>query len=465
MGACSHYLDEPYDNRVELQSVQDYRALLSQAYPERQDLFTDILTDDYHHYANTMQASLTSTYVPLYLWQDHYTEGRATPSAAYAHYYEKIYLANTVIEEVMACVGDEEVKQVLLGEAYVVRAYAYFTLVNLFGMHYNPQTASSDLGVPLVLEVPTANKPTFSRSTVAEVYGQITADIERGLAFFLQHPTLVSSNPYHFNLSSTYAFLCRLHLYRSDWEEAVKYGDLALSESGGEVRDLATDLKQWTSYGVAYFAQEFMNPSTHRNILLASQSDVFLTRPTGFRLSGFYPSHSLYYTFPKDDLRYRLFSAGGTVIDSITNYVKYAQQPNQPNVSVSRYDCFTVEEVLLNRAEALMQQATPDRGQAIESVEKIRRLRISPYAAQKTDKWSDSQLLDWIYAERRKELLGQGMRWFDIKRWRLPVAHRLMRASTRPDAVLTADDRRKALQIPISARIGNPVLENQLNPR
>ncbi|WP_437922194.1 RagB/SusD family nutrient uptake outer membrane protein [Sphingobacterium sp. LRF_L2] len=465
LSSCNKYLNEPYDNRVELTTVADYRALLSQAYPERQDLFTDILTDDYHHYASMMQASLTATYVPLYLWQDDYVEGTATPARAYAHYYEKIYLANTVIAEVMLSQGDQAAQEALLGEALVVRAYSYFSLVNLFGKHYDKTTAISDLGVPLVLEVTTENNPTFHRATVDAVYQQIENDMAEGLRLMEKHEQLLSTNPYHFRLASVYAFFTRLYLYKEQWDECVTYANKSWELSAAVLRDMAAAVTLLKSYDIAYFAQEFMNPSTNKNILLANQSDVFLTRPTGFRLCGFYPAHSVYYSFPQNDYRYSLFSAGGTVIDSITNHVKYAQQPNQPNIGVSRYDCFTTEEVLLNRAEALMRKTTADRTLALADLELMRQNRLLTYTNLNSTALTDDDILALIWSERRKEFLGQGMRWFDIKRLKLSVEHRLSRTSAQPDAVLTADDPRKVLQIPVSARAGNPVLENELNPR
>lgn len=463
--SCNKVLDEPYDQRVTLKTIADYRALLSQAYPERQDLFTDILTDDYHHYGGTMQASLTAVYVPLYLWQDNYTEGTATPSAAYAHYYNKIYLVNNVIAEVMDAEGENAAKEALLAEALMVRAYSYFSLVNLFAKHFDAATAATDLGVPLILDVPTANRPTFHRATVARVYQQLEKDMQQGLSLMERHPTLLSKNPYHFSLPSVYAFFSRFHLYQKEYEKCITASEKGLALSGGVLRDLAADVAILKSYDIAYFAQEFMNPTSHRNILLASQSNAFLTRPTGFRLSGFYPTHQLYYNFPKTDLRYQLFSAGGTVIDSVTNYVKYAQQPNQPNVGVSRYECFTNEELLLNLAEAKLRQATPDLVGAMVELERIRMKRLVPYTALNSGGISVANAINLVMDERRKEFLGQGMRWFDIKRLGISVQHKLVRSLGKIDATLQANDLRKALQIPVSARIGNPVLENELNPR
>jgi hypothetical protein len=53
------------------------------------------------------------------------------------------------------------------GDAYLMRAYFYHSLVQRFAKDYNPATASTDLGVPLVLTFDLFLKP--ARSTVAQV--------------------------------------------------------------------------------------------------------------------------------------------------------------------------------------------------------------------------------------------------------------------------------------------------------
>ena len=76
-----------------------------------------------------------------------------------------------------------------------------------------------------------------------------------------------------------------------------------------------------------------------------------------------------------------------------------------------------------------------------------------------------SEAIDRVIAERRLELIGQGFRWFDIKRLGIQIEHRLVRTSATADEVLVPNDKRTAIQIPLQARVGNPWLETQLNPR
>ena len=464
--SCSKFLDEPYDNRLDLtQGLDILEDVLVNAYPERQDMFTEILTDNYHHYANTMQANMGARYIPLYLWKDEYEETNiASPGAAYAHYYKKIYDANSVIEELAKASGDETQKKAIKGEALMIRSYAYFSLVNLFGMHYNTATSATDLGVPLVLEVPKANRPLFDRATVKQVYDQIEKDMNEGLALLKEGREFMPNTPYRFSMASIYAFFSRVSLYKSNWDDVIKYSDLAVAEKGVIVRKMSDDVNRKRTTSEQYWAQEIMNPSIHPNLLLTAQSSQFLCRPIGYRLCGFYLAHEIFYSTPNSDLRFQSFSSGGTVIDSVALVVKYANQPNNPNAAASRYDCFTMEEVLLNRAEAYLRIASPNITKAMQDIEAIRKERITPYTALPTPSTTDNALAT-VLKERRMELIGQGFRWYDIKRLKLRIEHRLVRTSATPDVVLEPDDKRTAIQIPINARVGNPLLENQLNPR
>lgn len=466
--SCEKFLDAPYDNRVELESLDDLNALLVNAYPVRADVFTDILSDNFHHYASTMQASNAATYVPIYLWKDDYSESipTATPTYAYSHYYKKIYEANSIIEKLNEMSNTSLRAKAIMGEALILRAYSYFSLVNLFSLHYNEATNSTNLGVPLIVEVPKDNRSLFNRATVKEVYDQVDKDLQDGLGLMESAVGELPRTPYRFSLASVYAFMSRVNLYKGKWDDVIFYANKVVSEKGILVRKMSEDLIRKNTTSESYFAQEIMNPTLHPNLLLVNQTSVFLCRPFGYRLGGFYLSHDILYNTPATDYRRQHFISGGTVIDSVSLVVKYANQPNNPNAGASRYDMITMEEVLLNRAEAYLKVATPDIPKAMADLEVIRKERFSainyvPIPVPSTV----STAIDRVISERKLELIGQGFRWFDIKRLGIQIEHRLVRTSATPDEVLVPNDKRTAIQIPQQARVGNPWLETQLNPR
>ncbi|SMG21218.1 SusD family protein [Sphingobacterium psychroaquaticum] len=466
--SCDKFLDAPYDNRVEINDVEDVNLLLANAYPVRADVFTEIMTDNLHHYASTMQASNGATYLPIYRWEDEFSDAitTATPTHAYTHYYRKVYDANLALEQLEKATGSQGQKDALRAEALILRAYNYFSLVNLFSLHYNEAENATNLGVPLVLEVPKGNRNLYDRATVKEVYDQIDKDMEEGLALMKKGEAFVPRTPYRFSLASAHAFMSRLNLYKGKWDEAARYADLVVGERGVIVRKMSEDVTRKATTMETFWAQEIMSPTQHPSLLLVNQTNLFLCRPFGYRLGGFYIAHNIFYTTPSQDLRTHMFSSGGTVIDSVALVVKYANQPNNPNAAQSRYDCFTMEEVLLNRAEANLRKSSPDITKAMADIEAIRKERFTAANYRPlTTPGNPADALTAVLRERKLELLGQGYRWYDIKRLGIEVEHRMIRTDPKTATILKANDKRTAIQIPIQARVGNPLLENQLNPR
>ena len=124
---------------------------------------------------------------------------------------------------------------------------------------------------------------------------------------------------------------------------------------------------------------------------------------------------------------------------------------------------FRGEEVLLNRAEAMIRQNNVLAG--LEDVLVLARRRYRPDQSGSVDNVTAQNLmaalrghynssndqinaLQFVLDERQKEFIHEGMRWFDIKRFGFPVQHMLQNGSV---ITLQPDDLRKVLQIPQAA--------------
>ena len=60
---------------------------------------------------------------------------------------------------------------------------------------------------------------------------------------------------------------------------------------------------------------------------------------------------------------------------------------------------------------------------------------------------------------RKAEFLGTGLRWFDVRRYNIPIVHM---SDTHPTDTLVVGDRRRACQIPDQAQ-GNGIKPNPGN--
>ncbi len=136
--------------------------------------------------------------------------------------YNAIDNTNTIITMLKPTDGSapsDKTARIMLGEAYSLRAYCYFWLVNLWQHPYSQGTDKP--GVPLKTE--DAYRP--ERVSVGEVYAQILSDINTGY-------TYLKGEGYHNNKNglSEYAaaaIYANALMFTGDYENAGKYAEIA----------------------------------------------------------------------------------------------------------------------------------------------------------------------------------------------------------------------------------------------
>ena len=178
----------------------DYDQLFTVGQPAF-NIHYDMLGDDF---VNTLPAFNMS----LYRWEDHTDPYGDINERAWDFYYKIIRQTNEVI------LGVEKLKDApaadiasLKGEAYTIRAWAYYNLVQLYGKRYVKGAANDGLGVIIRKEI---NYDPAKRSSVAEVYAQIDADMKIGLENLEKAPDLGRKNAIRYATACGIAALCRL---------------------------------------------------------------------------------------------------------------------------------------------------------------------------------------------------------------------------------------------------------------
>lgn len=90
----------------------------------------------------------------------------------WSYYYQNIYYANAIINKKNEITeGSEAEINQLVGEAYFMRGYMHFLLVNLYGQPYTKEGAPTSKAIPLKLSLDLEEMPT--RNTVEEIYASI----------------------------------------------------------------------------------------------------------------------------------------------------------------------------------------------------------------------------------------------------------------------------------------------------
>ena len=159
MTSCSNFLEIQPVGKVIPSTLEEYRALMTNVYA--QDLTDRSICDmrtkeitvrndsyDQSDYGDIEKWIVNSTTAKEFGWLD---------------YYENIYYANAIINKKNDITeGNEKDINQLVGEAYFMRGYMHFLLVNLYGQPYTKEGAKETKAIPLKLtldleEIPTRN--------------------------------------------------------------------------------------------------------------------------------------------------------------------------------------------------------------------------------------------------------------------------------------------------------------------
>lgn len=356
-----------------------------------------------------------------------------------------------MLEGIDEATGDNALRQSVKGEAYMIRAYCHFMLVNIFAKHYNAQTAATDLGIPYMLESEKEPGQYYSRDMVQYVYDRIEEDAFRGLE--LINESFMAVPKYHWSRSSIHAFLSRFYLFKGDWGRSLYHSEEVL-RLNSSIRNLFADFDAYFATGdYNGFANRYFE--THQsNVLLVNYTLTWNTFERGSLYGNEYRA-----TFHANDVRGRLFTLWSA---QTPNYMMRKFRRNLPADGQSYADVglFVVEEVMYNAAEAAVMKDNPDFQYAIDKMNAILQQRWRPYVALNlADYPTRDELLEKIIDEKNRELCYEGYRWFDVKRHNIPLRH----WDGTQYRELSPDDPRRIVQIPFSELEANPEMEP--NPR
>lgn len=487
LGACNDFLDKDPDNRVYLDTPEAVSELLVTAYPQADYSFAETMSDNASD--RGVNAILQERWNEQpYFWQDCSDIYQGTPTWYWNESYAAIAAANHALEaiEKFEKEGRSEEVRAARGEALLCRAYAHFMLANIFCMPYNPTTADRELGLPYPTKPETTLNPLYERETLAETYRLIEQDLIEGLD--LVASSYAQSSSWHFTRKAAYAFASRFYLWmggRDNWLKSIDYANLVLGDLS-TVNDVSSMLRPMNDsngdyLGDYYDAQKIYTSSDEKsNLLLVACPSMFYYQPyiryglgVGIRYTV-YDSGIFGY-----DWAYRIYGAKDYVYHRpLWSYYFLQSGLNaETGIIYASIPLLTNEEVLFNRAEAnALLHKFDDALVDMNSFLKVRlnnwnssnaiskgdvmsearlngalNLKLNPYFKENvfgTANYTDScyVFVEAILHMRRAEFLGTGMRWFDVRRYDIPIVH--TSASTNYADTLVCGDRRRACQIP-----------------
>lgn len=444
LASCDYLEIEPV-GQVIPHKVSEFRALLTDGYYNYAlnniRLYTGLLSDEVGRF-DTSEFYETSYAVALpynYTWQ----YNSQMQELAYRECYRSIFYANSVIDSAADADNDTsgESKEQILGEAYAIRAYIHFELVNIYGKPYDPATAATDRGI--VLSTYTDIEQKYRPTNVAAVYRQIVEDIEaaeRTMTLEKQEsPTL----NYRFSLDALAAFKARVMLYMRNWQAAYdaatgllpKYElvDFNASPESGDLPWKATSPEAILAWERPFGGG---NGDLRGASILSDKILGLLDEATDNRRNYLNPVNAYDENWTPTLLGYCV------------------------NRSSSDRVSIRIAEMYLIAAEAgsyLPAELEKAKGYLLDL--KAKRLKPEAMETQRTKvgAMDAEQLRTEIADERARELIGEGHRWMDLRRTTRPAIVKTYKDRT---YTLNANDARYTLPFPQSAIDSNPELND-----
>lgn len=296
-------------------------------------------------------------------------------------------------------------------EAKVLRALAHFDLVRIYGKPYTEDQGAS-LGVPLVTGVLESNaKP--ARSTVAEVYTQVVKDLTEAIS---SNALATETEPGYVSVWGAKAILSRVYLNMGDYANALSVAEDIIKNSGAALWTRDQYFKAWdasTPNESEFLFRLNVAGSDDNNDLNGIGN---LQQRDGYKEMVATKKFVDMLTSDPKDVRNDMFlpaTASKEVEKYGTNKVFLNKLRGQGGDlrNVTIVPIIRLSEVYLTAAECAFRNN--DKTKAVEYLNDLVKNRTTTEASLAT---VDNITLERILIERRKELIGEGQRYFDALR-------------------------------------------------
>lgn len=339
--------------------------------------------------------------------------------------YDLINDTNLIINGIEEGVLDPAKRKQYQGEAYMLRAFAYHHLVRTFG--YEPgMTPSSGPGAGFELGVIIRTQPTLSaqdadyraRQPVSEVYDLIISDLEKSIELLSQGD---AGSRTFVTQAAAEALMARVQLYARNWEQADSYATDALAHTPASLatpEEVPTMFDETTGLNPEGIFIVTTNPNTET----LGVNDA-LSAYTAQQYVALVPTQDHMDLYDSNDARLSLY---GPCYDELESAYEPGCKATHPAIDLpddasglelskweaekgqyaDNYPFFRVAEMKLIQAEARLKGGS---GDPLAPLNDLRTNRgLSTY--------SGADVMEAIMMERRREFMGEGHRFFDLKR-------------------------------------------------
>jgi hypothetical protein len=434
------------DGSTRFQTIEDFDFALTGAYAlfrsgnyygSGSNAFVnlpDMLSDNLNETSESL-----GNYQTLSTWR--YAEDESNIGATWQAAYRVISQANLLLRDIDNFSATESgAVNRIKAQALAIRALAHFDLLRYWVEEYDRN--STKPGIPYITVFDYEQKP--PRGTVKETYDHIEADLEMSRALINSglDKAINATGKAYIDIQGVNAIMARVFLYSNQLDSAIKYSTFVIN---------AIPLASRTN-----FPNIWTDASTSEVVWSVSfnAGEGRIGDPVYFvpnNRSSYRPNPTLVSTYdPVNDVRYASYFQVRSNRLVVSKYLAKAAQVPRPD-GITNFKAFRTGEMYLIRAEAYARKGGANEVTALADLNTLRSTRIAGFVAGVE---TGAALINAIALERRKELICEGHRWFDLKR----TTKTINRSNCTVFCTLDAANRAWTWPLPIAEINANPAI-------
>lgn len=433
--ACS--LNIPYENQFSdpdaISTPAKARELLATAYMQLPDASFElsILSDDFEPTKLLLKNVSLSN---LYKWQPLPIEQLSL--SLWQNYYSSVTIANAVLERASLITGltakEHSSLQAVITDAKVMKAYCYFNLLRLFAPDYADGTELA--GIPLKNKLKLESLPRANLKTCADTIRTLLAD-----AMTTDYST---SGEYWLSSYSVCYLMAELELYTHNYEQAAYYARKVIENQGGY--DVLEEKAYQSLWSDAPCAERIFSWFTQKYYY----TDINMNKEQGDYVRV---NTSLLDLYVSEDIRRNVTAfpfrlEDKTLSDEEATVLCFGKY-NRENKEKRNFQ--TVNRYRVSGACFILAEAYCRKGNEAKSIEVMNQYlsrRKAPLLP--LTELTGEKLLKVILQEKWKEFVGEGERYYDLKRLRKTILSDWNKTKTMTVKGIKPDDYRWNFPIP-----------------
>ncbi len=350
-----------------------------------------------------------------YPYRDPYDNTTRRALFFWSFQYKVIDNCNGIIANVDKATGADADKRYLKGQALALRAFVYLNLVRQYQFTYSKDKTAK--AVPIYTEPTSPSSQSKPRATVEAVYNQVITDLTQAETLLAGYNRPVKNR---LNLNVVKGLLARTYLTQENWELAATKSKEA--RTGYSIMEAAQYSQGFND--VSNVEWIWGHPQRADQTLGGASFFAYIdvTPATGYR--SIMPDPNFRKLFDNADVRKNLFELVTTPSDPMYRWYKYKKFVDKPDRSGNIVLMRSSEMVLI---EAESKARTKDLAGAVTALNELRVKRNLP--ALVVGSLNQTELIQEVLIERRRELWGEG--------FRLPDLLRLQRKPVRTETIDT----------------------------